>query len=43
MLITVTPCMYYPGSVTGPDYCVLMFSAINGRYYTNFKSEDFKL
>jgi general stress protein 26/GNAT superfamily N-acetyltransferase len=33
--------MYYPGGVTDPDYCVLMFSAISGRYYANFKSEDF--
>ena len=33
----------YKGGVTDPDYCVLKFTAINGRYYTNFKSEDFEL
>ena len=33
--------MYYPGGVTDPDYCVLRFSAQDGRYYSNFKSENF--
>ena len=33
--------MYYPGGVTDPDYCVLKFTAQAGRYYSNFKSEDF--
>jgi len=33
--------MYYPGGVTDPGYCVLKFTARQGRYYTNFKSEDF--
>ena len=33
--------MYYPGGVTDPDYCVLKFTAQRGRYYSNFKSEDF--
>lgn len=33
--------MYYPGGVTDPDYCVLKFTAIKGRYYSNFKSENF--
>jgi general stress protein 26 len=33
--------IYYPGGVTDPDYCVLRFTAIAGRYYANFKSEDF--
>ena len=33
--------MYYHGGVTDPDYCVLKFTAIKGRYYSNFKSEDF--
>lgn len=32
---------YYPEGVTDPDYCVLKFTAQNGRYYTGFKSEDF--
>ncbi|NOY59521.1 MAG: pyridoxamine 5'-phosphate oxidase family protein [Calditrichaeota bacterium] len=35
--------MYYPKGVTDPDYCVLKFTAQNGRYYSNFKSEDFKV
>ena len=34
--------MYYPGGVTDPDYCVLKFTAQSGRYYSNFKSEDFE-
>ena len=35
--------MYYPQGVTDPDYCVLRFTAQNGRYYSNFKSEDFEV
>lgn len=35
--------MYYPGGVTDPDYCVLRFTAVRGRYYSNFKSEDFEV
>jgi general stress protein 26 len=35
--------MYYPGGVTDPDYCVLCFTAASGRYYANFKSEDFAI
>lgn len=35
--------MYYPGGVTDPDYCVLKFTAVAGRYYSNFKSEDFAI
>lgn len=34
--------MYYPLGVTDPDYCVLRFSAQNGRFYSNFKSVDFE-
>ncbi|MDV0447752.1 Pyridoxine/pyridoxamine 5'-phosphate oxidase [Methanosarcinaceae archaeon Ag5] len=33
--------MYYPLGVTDPDYCVLKFTAESGRYYSNFKSENF--
>lgn len=33
--------MYYPEGVTDPDYCVLRFTARQGRYYSNFKSESF--
>lgn len=32
---------YYHEGVTDPDYCVLKFTAAKGRYYSNFKSEDF--
>jgi general stress protein 26 len=35
--------MYYPQGVTDPDYCVLKFTAVKGRYYSNFKSEDFDI
>jgi general stress protein 26 len=35
--------MYYPKGVSDPDYCVLKFTALDGRYYSNFKSEDFKI
>lgn len=35
--------MYYKGGVTDPDYCVLKFTAIKGRYYSNFHSEDFEI
>jgi general stress protein 26 len=33
--------MYYPLGVTDPDYCVLKFTAQSGRFYSNFKSENF--
>ncbi|MFH0783932.1 MAG: pyridoxamine 5'-phosphate oxidase family protein [Pseudomonadota bacterium] len=35
--------IYYPGGVTDPDYCVLKFTAQSGRFYSNFKSEDFEI
>jgi len=35
--------MYYPKGVTDPDYCVLRFTAHNGRYYSHFKSENFEV
>ena len=35
--------MYYPLGVTDPDYCVLKFTALKGRFYSNFKSEDFTI
>lgn len=35
--------MYYKEGVTDPDYCVLKFTATKGRYYSNFKSEDFEI
>lgn len=33
--------MYYKQGVTDPDYCVLKFTAVKGRYYCNFKSTSF--
>lgn len=35
--------MYYPEGVEDPDYCVLKFTAERGRYYSNFKSENFEV
>lgn len=35
--------LYYRGGVTDPDYCILKFTAIKGRYYSNFHSEDFEI
>ena len=35
--------MFYPQGVTDPDYCVLKFTAEKGRYYHNFKSEEFEV
>lgn len=35
--------MYYPNGVTDPDYCVLKFTARSGRFYSNFKSENFEV
>lgn len=35
--------MYYPEGVTDPDYCVLKFTAFDGRYYSNFKSDNFSI
>ena len=35
--------MYYKNGVTDPDYCVLKFTAVKGRYYSNFKSVDFEI
>ena len=33
--------MYYKEGVDDPDYCVLRFTAVSGRYYSNFSSEVF--
>ncbi|WP_291528347.1 pyridoxamine 5'-phosphate oxidase family protein [Bacteroides sp. UBA939] len=33
--------LYYKEGVADPDYCVLKFTAISGRYYSNFSSESF--
>ncbi len=34
---------YYAQGVGDPDYCVLKFTAVSGRYYSNFHSEDFSI
>lgn len=34
---------YYRKGVTDPDYCVLRFTAVRGRYYSNFRSVDLEL
>ena len=34
---------YYKEGVTDPDYCVLKFTAVKGRYYCDFKSESFSI
>lgn len=38
-----TDTMYYPLGVDDPDYCVLKFTAACGRFYSEGKTEDFKL
>jgi len=43
MIWQVGDTMYYPKGVADPDYCVLKFTAHSGRYYSNFKSEDFNI
>ena len=35
--------MYYKKGVTDLDYCVLKFTSISARYYSNFKSEDIEI
>ena len=35
--------MFYKKGVTDPDYCVLKFTAIKGRYYCDLKTESFNL
>ena len=32
---------YYPGGITDPNYCVLKFTAINGRFYSDFYPRSF--
>ena len=35
--------MFYPKGVTDPDYCILKFTAHEGRYYCDLKTESFDL
>jgi general stress protein 26 len=34
---------YYTGGQDGGDFIIIKFTAENGRYYSNFSSEDFKI
>jgi len=35
--------LYYSKGITDPDYCVLKFTTKNGRWYSNFQSENFEI
>ena len=35
--------IYYQGGIDGGDFIILKFTAENGRYYSNFHSEDFEI
>ena len=35
--------MFYKQGVTDPDYCVLKFTAIKGRYYCDLKTQSFDI
>lgn len=35
--------MFYKKGVSDPDYCVLKFTATQGRHYCDFKTESFEL
>ena len=35
--------MFYKKGVTDPDYCVLKFTAVKGRYYCDLKTESFNM
>ena len=35
--------LYYPLGLLDPDYCVLRFTVVSGRFYSKFRSEDFAL
>ena len=34
---------YYSLGAKDPDYCIFQFTAVSGRYYSNFKSENFEI
>ena len=34
---------YYPGGVTDPNYCVLKFTAVDGRFYSDYYPRSFVL
>ena len=35
--------IFYKKGVTDPDYCILKFTAVKGRYYCDLKTESFEL
>lgn len=35
--------IFYKQGVTDPDYCVLKFTAVSGRYYSDLKTESFEV
>ena len=35
--------IFYPKGVTDPDYCILKFTTISGRYYCDLKTESFEI
>ena len=35
--------IFYKKGVTDPDYCVLKFTTMNGRYYCDLKTESFEV
>ena len=43
MIWKKTDTMFYKKGVTDPDYCVLKFTAISGRYYCDLKTESFDI
>lgn len=43
MIWQIGDTMYYKKGKTDPDYCVLKFTSISARYYSNFKSIDIEI
>lgn len=35
--------VFYKQGVTDPDYCVLKFTVVSGRYYCDLKTENFEI
>ena len=35
--------LFYKQGVTDPDYCVLKFTTPSGRFYSNYRSENFEI
>ena len=43
MIWKIGDTVFYKKGVTDPDYCVLKFTAISGRYYCDLKTESFDI